>query len=660
MRIRILRHKKGLSAALSSVLMIATVVTVGIAASSWLGSMTTQLISYSLEEVKITDCEWAEDYSFVDLKIKNVGSQGLILDYLKINGELVDFTSFIEGDSSINVGRSSTARIQYEFSASTKYQFDVLTKRRTQTTYTSISQPTLDPTTPSVHYIDTTSNIDGSIEIGEHSSFSAQQSGPDGLFDTLTEANYENELLSIIQFANISSSNVDGVGDVGTETNFVNTQTYSPDSAFMSIQEENLSQESSYPTIRSKTHSAEPSNTRSHDVRLPDIIEAGDTILVVFICDDNEQVSWENDEWTTIYEENAGGNGPTMEIAWKKANGNEDGTTIELETNSVEESVHMSYAIQNAADPEVFPPEASNEASGHSSSPDPESLSPSGGSKSYLWFAFYGCDDDDLASSYPSTYTDNRESYESSSGGGTCAIGAASREYTSSSDNPGSFSISSEQWEAATVAVFPETEGVNDYELDFEYQWTNADFDEQTEQVCIYVENADQSGENLVAYEWSGASWQLLGTLHSDGWNNFTSSLLSEETYTINIRDNDKDEDSIQSTWRIDCVLTNCSSTQTNYELDLEVQFTDVQVSNGYTEICIYTGSTSAESLEVSIWSGSEWNQISSNLLANQWNNVTQTITQNTVTLKFSDSQKISDANQDSWEIDCILLYATP
>ena len=346
-----------------------------------------------------------------------------------------------------------------------------------------------------------------------------------------------------------------------------------------------------------------------------------------------------------------------MSIAWKKAVGNEDGTTITVNTGSSEESVHISYAIQNADDPTVSPPEASSESSGSSNHPDPGHLSPSGSSKDYLWFAFYGCDDDDMASGYPATYLDNHETYESSSGSGTCAIGAASRDYTSSSDNPSYFTVSSEQWEAATVAIYPAS-FEDDYELDFEYQWTSADFDETNEQVCIYVQTASQNGENLVAYESNGVAWQSLGTLNSDGWNNFTASCLTGATYTINIRDQDKSDDASQSTWNIDCLITDCSSTETNYELDAEVQFTDVDVGEGYNEICILLGSATGEDLDLYIWNGESWDQLATALVPNQWNNMTRAITEDTVTLRFLGHLETADTVQDTWEIDCVLLYA--
>ena len=654
---RFFRNKRGLSSAISGVILVSISIAYAFVAVSWFGSISVTMMS--LEELEITECQWATDASYVYLTLRNVGVQSATIGSVQVNKEAVQDYSIIEGEATINPYRRAVIRVNYNFSPSTNYEFLVTTKRLTPIRYLVVSGSTFLPRQPTLHYINTTSNVDSSPDIGSHSNFANQQAGPDSLFDVLTEGDTGAGLIDIIQYATSSSSNVDSKEDDGLETNFVNAQDTSPDSDFMTLQEENLGGGGGgFPSIRSKDHSCEPGSTSSHDVRLPSTIEAGDTILAVFVCDDNEWVTWENEgtDWNVIYEEDAGGSGPTMSIAWKKAVGNEDGTTITVTTGGSEESVHISYSIQNAADPNISPPEASSEASGYGGYPDPGPLSPSGGSNDYLWFAFYGCDDDDMAYNYPSTYFDNRETYESSGGSGTCAIGAATREYTSSNDNPGYFSISSEEWEAATIAVYPGSS--SDYELDFEYQWTSADFDETTEEVCIYVETASQSGENLVAYEWSGTAWQTLGTLSSDGWNNFTASYLTGATYTINIRDQDKSNDASQSTWNIDCIITNCSSTETNYELDVEVQFTDVYVGEGYEEICIYMESATGENLDLYIWNGESWDQLASALVPNQWNNMTRTITADTVTLRFLGTIETADIVQDTWEIDCVLLYA--
>ena len=168
-------------------------------------------------------------------------------------------------------------------------------------------------------------------------------------------------------------SNVDSSGDKGTHSNF-SAQQYGPDSTLDTLTEENTGS-SLYASVRSKSWSAETSATQNHDVLLPPTIEAGDTILVFFVNDDNEVTNFPGG-WTEIYDEDAGSAGPTLVIAWKEAVGDEDGTSITVTTGSTEHSVHVAWAIQDADDPDNNPPEVSLESAGNDKYPDALSLSP--------------------------------------------------------------------------------------------------------------------------------------------------------------------------------------------------------------------------------------------------------------------------------------------
>jgi hypothetical protein len=92
--------------------------------------------------------------------------------------------------------------------------------------------------------------------------------------------------------------------------------------------------------------------------------------------------------------------------------------------------------------------------------------------------------------------------------------------------------------------------------------------------------------------------------------------------------------------------------------LDVEVQFTDVDVGEGYNEVCILLGSATGEDLDLYIWNGESWDQLATALVPNQWNNMTRAITEDTITLRFLGHLETADTVQDTWEIDCVLLYA--
>lgn len=93
------------------------------------------------------------------------------------------------------------------------------------------------------------------------------------------------------------------------------------------------------------------------------------------------------------------------------------------------------------------------------------------------------------------------------------------------------------------------------------------------------------------------------------------------------------------------------------YDLDLEIQWTNVDFTRAYEELCIKTGTFSGEDLQVRVWNSTanSWHLIM-NLVADQWNNVSVAswLTESTFTVQFL---KSGDASQYSWNIDCSLLH---
>ncbi|MFX0113546.1 MAG: hypothetical protein ACFFB3_03280 [Candidatus Hodarchaeota archaeon] len=99
--------------------------------------------------------------------------------------------------------------------------------------------------------------------------------------------------------------------------------------------------------------------------------------------------------------------------------------------------------------------------------------------------------------------------------------------------------------------------------------------------------------------------------------------------------------------------------TVSNYQLDQEVQWTDIPHQLHGEYLCIQTGSINVENLDVEIWNGSDWVNVISGLNANAWNNVSvhSYLNSTTFTIRFIDSIQSSDNNQDSWEIDAVILH---
>jgi len=103
--------------------------------------------------------------------------------------------------------------------------------------------------------------------------------------------------------------------------------------------------------------------------------------------------------------------------------------------------------------------------------------------------------------------------------------------------------------------------------------------------------------------------------------------------------------------------LEESSTSPASYELDLEVQWTNANFTRSNEELCIKTDAfNGSESLQVSVWNttDSSWHTIM-NLAANQWNNISVTayLTESTFTIQFFRSESTS---QHSWNVDCALL----
>jgi hypothetical protein len=207
----------------------------------------------------------------------------------------------------------------------------------------------------------------------------------------------------------------------------------------------------SFPVIESITPTTTAGDS-NHVIDYPATVDANDLLICTFGCDDDETVTFPNEgtDWTVIYRENAGGQGPTLAAAWRKADGTEDGGNFTVTTGSSEGSCAYVFRITGAQDPSTTPPEASTEATGTSANPDSLSLTPSSGSRYYIWISVETNDDDDNVTGYPSNMGDNNQYSQVS----TATLGIATVESEGTALDPAQFTLAaSEQWEAATISV---------------------------------------------------------------------------------------------------------------------------------------------------------------------------------------------------------------
>ena len=122
-----------MSPVVSAIILIAVTVAVAIAAATWLGSMTFSFMS--VEELRITNCQWAQDASYADLTVNNFGTKAATISTVEVNGDLANNVSIISGSVILNAGETVILRITQNFIPSAKYEFMIYATAGTRVGY---------------------------------------------------------------------------------------------------------------------------------------------------------------------------------------------------------------------------------------------------------------------------------------------------------------------------------------------------------------------------------------------------------------------------------------------------------------------------------------------------------------------------------------------
>lgn len=209
--------------------------------------------------------------------------------------------------------------------------------------------------------------------------------------------------------------------------------------------------------VRSSSSGSGTTGSTTHTLTLPATIESGDLLVCQLVNQQIETQTWPAG-WTEVELVSGGGGASsiTSGVYMETAVGTEDGTDITVTTPNGRASAFTCYAVQDWAGTEGTDVETGTGLVGTDANPDPPSASPSWGSAEALFIAFAGHrDDTTTVSSYPANYADDQE--DGASGGSTSfdvrAL-AATRILTTSSEDPGTYTLSaSEGWVAHTVAI---------------------------------------------------------------------------------------------------------------------------------------------------------------------------------------------------------------
>jgi hypothetical protein len=206
--------------------------------------------------------------------------------------------------------------------------------------------------------------------------------------------------------------------------------------------------------------------------------------------------------------------------------------------------------------------------------------------------------------------------------------------------------------------------------LDSSTNWQDSDLtaylDEDGRAVSILSLNGEYNTENMVGIrnndQASGnryldihESENAAGISNNYEFNGYLSSSVTDVDGVIELykEDSSNTEHYLEGYW--------IPASATNYELQIEEQFTDVPYDSGdVAELCVASGNfSSVEALNMQVWNGT-WNTVGQ-LTVNQWSNFTVTTFVNSTDfyIRFLGGSESSDTEEDTWEIDVtyLLIY---
>jgi hypothetical protein len=203
--------------------------------------------------------------------------------------------------------------------------------------------------------------------------------------------------------------------------------------------------------------------------------------------------------------------------------------------------------------------------------------------------------------------------------------------------------------------IFLHSYNTSNYQIDFEYNWLKANFSETTENVSIYV-TSHTGTEKLKINYWKGSTWEPLGEITTTGWSNFTAKDLSSSVYTIQLIGGTESNDINQDLWNIDCVFL-YSYNVSNYQINLEYQWTNSVYNRQNKQICLYIAShIGTEKLKINDWRGSTWEPLGE-ITTTGWSNFTaKDLSSSVYTIQLIGGTESTDTTQDSWTIDVLML----
>lgn len=194
------------------------------------------------------------------------------------------------------------------------------------------------------------------------------------------------------------------------------------------------------------------------DIVLPSTINSGDLLVAVIVDNQGTGLGHSTNDggFSAVGSKLNNGTDVGVAVFKKTASGTEDGATItfNITYSGFARFAYHVYRISGVSGSV----ESSSSATGTSTSPDPNSISPSWGSADTLWLPLFGADANTADPvTHPTNYATNGIYDENNNSAGV-GLGSSYRANTASSEDVGAWTISaSEQWIAITLAIEPVT-----------------------------------------------------------------------------------------------------------------------------------------------------------------------------------------------------------
>jgi hypothetical protein len=188
---------------------------------------------------------------------------------------------------------------------------------------------------------------------------------------------------------------------------------------------------------------------------------------------------------------------------------------------------------------------------------------------------------------------------------------------------------------------------------------------------AIYVDfwfrKDDTESTDFTLYYYDGSNYHLIDELDNNGpdntWLHYTEKVTDNQYFVSNFRIRfdatlEGGGPGGEEVWIDDVLIKKEIQIGDNYELDLEVQWTDVPYLLPNENLSIYGGAIGAEDIKVDVWNGTGWETVFTDL-SSGWNNVSITdwLTTSNFTIRFKGGTETGDPSQNTWNVDVALIH---